>query len=243
LTLQINVRKDVENNVLNILNRGSDPSMTALVQTWFYTAHKALQRLHNFRCMEATSFVPLIGPVGTTLGITRYPVPPDLKKSRVAYQIDPSTGFIVRFFEETSIETIRQNRWYTSPNSPEWPFGTDSDPNLNLPGQRQITSKSSKFAIWNDTIEIDPAPGITDNANYFQLDYYRWLLPPAENSFDWFTIHAFDYLTYRSLIEYAQASGGDTRLPMWQALVTSSWSEVRNPDVDASNSGELVMRG
>jgi hypothetical protein len=164
--------------------------------------------------------------------VDRYPCPNDLKEPALLYWFDKNRQNVVQFYNQTSIETIRQRRAQPIPMQGG---RTTFDQIYNDP--------TFLFAIWNNTIEIYPKPIVTDPTQVLRLDYYAWMQPPGENSFDWFTTNARRYLQYKACAYSVPVTVSDPRMTMWTSLYTEAYKKTKNADIAAKWSGVLIMRG
>ena len=213
------LRSDIETQITNYLNR---TDLATFIADWFITAHEDLQRLHNFKTMEATIEDTLITDQST------YLVPDDIKEPILVYSWDPATTppGVIEFYEIKDIADVRERRFLKSVDDPS-------------------VSDLDEFicAFWGERLELYPAVDSTLNNKKIRVDYFRIRAVPGTGQSNWFTNHAFDYLRYRALMESAPFLGSDERLVLWERLMTQAYSRITSSDVPFKVAGPLVMRG
>jgi hypothetical protein len=223
------IRRDViEADVIdNTLKR---PDLVASVQNWFELAHHDIQEEYDWRCMETTWETAFNAPgsvdgLGNSI-VARYNCPDDLKTPILLYWYDKARQAISQFYNLTSIETLRLRR-------------NQADA-LSLTG---MLEDEFMYAIWANTIELYPDPSIIDANQVLRLDYYRWMAPPVEAGFDWFTTNARRFLQYRTASFSVLLTISDPRIPSWEKEYGAAYKKLKNADIAAKIAGSLIMRG
>ena len=234
---EVNTRSDIEAEIADTLNR---TNLTTQVTRWFNRAHNSIQRLKDWRAQELTQYETLVSKMVQfkTTGTSIYCGPANLKKPRLLYTWDPTAnnnkGGAIRFYAETSIDTLRVKRNETSPQI------AVSVPITSLTVGDDVTVY---YALWNGDIHLWPDVGSNLDGKQLRFDFYAWLDAPAGEGNDWFTTYCRDYLVYRSLRYASLYIPGDPRIQEWKAAEEEAKRDVMNLDTDSQWSGELVMRG
>ncbi len=220
-------RAEIEARVSRYLDRND---LEAEIPWWFMTAHKEAQRLRNLKAAEATAKETLVADQDS------YCIPDDLKEVYQAYSWDPVNNTLIRFYDQTQIDEVRNRRHLAFPLEPQ--FFSDFVVN-------RAEFQQNIFAIWANAIEIWPKPKASDLAGKeLRLDYYRWFPIPDADCSDFLTLNAFDFLLYRMLEEAVPfLDSTDLRLSQWQARGEAAKKDFLGVDVSATWAGSLVMRG
>lgn len=230
------VRSDIETAIAKWLNRAGDTNITDMIPEWFDTAHRGLQRKHNFECMQQTWSETIQKDSAGNI-IEDYCVPDKTwKKIETIYTYNQTTKKIVDFYEKTDIRIVRQRRHDDSLFSQ---LTAQADPISDNPNLRVALLA----AIWNQMLSLWPTPDKTLVGKQIRVDVWRFLDAPSGSASDWFTVNARDYLIYRSLMEASPYLANDSRIPTWERKASEAWADITGMDIDSFWAGELVMRG
>jgi len=216
------LRSEIETDIAGYLGRAD---LAAYISSFFSFAHLEIQRKQDWACMEVTWNTPFV------LNVASYGAPADLKKPGLLYQYNTTTNKIVGFYSQTNIHTLKDKRFQ------DYLFALLA---AAMPGDL-LTNLF--YAIWNNSIELYPVPSAVPVNVILQLDYWAWMTPPGQNSFDWFTSNTRDYLTYEALCHSAPFVGADPRLITWRAMADKAYRSACAANTDFVNAGELQMRG
>lgn len=198
-------RAEIEARMADILNRSD---FTARITIWFDRAYTALQRRFNFKAMELTT------QLSTTPGMTEFPAPNGMKKSRHLWLYDTATGSRLKSYRETSLEDVRAG-WGAYACEPV-------------------------FTNWYGALLFAPAISPLEANHTLRYDCWRYLTP-TDN--DWFMTYAEDWLIYRGLAESAPFLAADPRLAVWQGFAKEIYEELWKAEVDFTSGEPLSLRG
>lgn len=220
-------RAEIQNNVLDYLNRSGDTSGVATigVPLWFTIAHREIQRRHDFRAAEVIDH----STISLVDGTAEYNQPTALKMPTMLYVWNPTNSQIERFYNPTDLPTIYNLR-YRNTSNVENPL----DPN------------GAYYAWFANQFHLYPTPGAGQHNKILGVDGYQWLDAPATNASDWFTDNASDYLMYRMLIESIPFIGmqdGENRVKLFGVLAENAFSRVMGVSVKQKYPGVLTIRG
>lgn len=218
-------RSEIEAEIADEINRST---LTSQIRRAFDRAHRSIQRRRNFKCMEriseeTLSTAAIITAINNGDGLC---APDDIKKPYLFEVYNSSTKKTVGFFNPTTIEVVR-NRRHTADNL-----------DILTPDDDRLLC-----AIWAGRIYFYPNLSSSWVGYKMRLHYHRWLPALASTGCDWFTSNARDYLFYYALEKMQPFIKDDSRITMWAAQRLEVWNEIIASDVDATEFGELVMRG
>lgn len=222
-------RDDIFNDVRSYLNRQSEISLaSALLVSWFRTAHRDAQRMHLFKTAEDTHEITY------TEGVNAYPVPADWRESNpraVAYIVDIATSKTTRFANKVNFGTVQDRRLKTDPTLIENALSVD-------------TYETWLYAEYEGNFEVWPEVSSTLVGKKLCIPYFKWMTEPGAGENDWFTNNAADFLLYRMLMESVPVFGQpESRFAIWQGQAQSAWQRIYSHDISASISGSLLMKG
>ena len=219
----------IKTNILAYLARAG---ATDLLETvWFEFAHREIQRLHNFKCMEATAAIniaadddsyaePVVDIAAATIQVKEF--------GWTAHTFNTVTGKIVTFYQQTAYENILHLRSNTNPQ------------NL-IPG---VDPETQYFAWYGGNIEIWPIPTATVAAYEFRMPCWKFIAAPTTTGTSWFTLNADDYLLYRALIEsVGYLSQPPDRITFWDEMKNAAYIQVSGHDVQSAHAGPMRPRG
>jgi hypothetical protein len=202
-------RADVEARMADILNRDD---FAARITVWFDRAYTSLQRRFDFLAMSVTETMAIVA------GMSEFPAPQDLKKSRLLYLWDPVNHQIVTRYRETILEEVRG---YLGTVCDDGEFG-------------------GVFTNCYNTLIFSPTMTTQQVGMYLRYDYFRFMTP-ADN--DWILTRAEDFIVYRGLAESAPFLAADPRLGTWAALAKEAYEELWKFDLNQQVSGPMQLRG
>lgn len=218
-------RATIESNILSYLNRSGDTDLTGPASLWFEMGHIAIQRRHNFRCMESVDI-----SITLTDGDYNYSPPTNFKHPRTVYQWNNTTGKIEGFFYPTDFPNIRDLR-FSAIDLVDSPL----DPTTKY------------YAQFGGQIEIYPTPSASNAlaGKRLGLDCYKFLPLPGSGESNWFTDNAQDFFIYYGLLEALVFLGSqdDDRVSVLRARTEQAFQSVHAMDISQQRPGPLTIRG